>query len=86
MPRTIALIYLAFGVLWIFLTDRLLVWLHFDSRRILQLQTSKGWLFVIGSAVLVYVMLRRYEKRDLAARAALLESQREVQPDKQFGW
>ena len=38
MPRTIALIYLAFGVLWIFLTDRLLVWLHFDSKRILHMK------------------------------------------------
>jgi light-regulated signal transduction histidine kinase (bacteriophytochrome) len=79
MPRTIALIYLLFGALWIFFTDRLLVWLHFDSERILQLQTSKGWLFVIGSAVLVYVMLRRYERRDAAAKEALVESQREVQ-------
>ena len=32
MPRTIALIYLAFGALWIFFTDRLLVWLHLDAR------------------------------------------------------
>jgi light-regulated signal transduction histidine kinase (bacteriophytochrome) len=79
MPQTIALIYLLFGALWIFFTDRLLVWLHFDSGRILQLQTTKGWLFVVGSAVLVYVMLRRYEKRHVAARQALVESQREVQ-------
>ena len=27
MPRTIALVYLAFGAVWIFFTDRLLVWL-----------------------------------------------------------
>lgn len=79
MPRTIALIYLLFGALWIFFTDRLLVWMSFGPERILQLQTSKGWLFVIGSALLVYVMLRRYEKRDSAARAALIDSQREVQ-------
>ena len=31
MPRTIALIYLAFGAVWIFFTDRLLVWLHLDA-------------------------------------------------------
>jgi light-regulated signal transduction histidine kinase (bacteriophytochrome) len=77
MPRTIALIYLLFGALWIFFTDRLLVWMHLDADRILQLQTSKGWLFVIGSAVLLYVLLRRYEKRDAAAKAALVDSQRE---------
>ena len=27
MPRTIALIYVVFGAIWIFFTDRLLVWL-----------------------------------------------------------
>ena len=32
MPRTIALIYVAFGVVWIFFTDRLLVWLHLTRR------------------------------------------------------
>ena len=28
MPRTIALIYVIFGVTWVFFSDRLLVWLH----------------------------------------------------------
>ena len=78
MPRTIALIYLAFGAVWIFFTDRLLVWLHLDADLILRLQTAKGWLFVIGSAVLLYVLLRRYERRGGDAMAALIQSRNEV--------
>jgi light-regulated signal transduction histidine kinase (bacteriophytochrome) len=78
MPRTIALIYLAFGALWIFFTDRLLIWLRIPPDRVLQLQTSKGWLFVLGSAVLLFVLLRRYQRRGEAAMAALVESQNEV--------
>ena len=78
MPRTIALIYLAFGAVWIFFTDRLLVWLHLDARLILRLQTTKGWLFVIGSAILLYVLLRRYERRGGDAMAALIESRNQV--------
>lgn len=78
MPRTIALIYLAFGAVWIFFTDRLLVWLHLDAALILRLQTAKGWLFVIGSAVLLYVLLRRYERRGGDAMAALIQSRNEV--------
>ena len=78
MPRTIALIYLAFGALWIFFTDRLLIWLQIPPDRVLQLQTSKGWLFVLGSAVLLFVLLRRYQRRGEAAMAALVESQNEV--------
>lgn len=78
MPRTIALIYLAFGAVWIFFTDRLLVWLHLDAGLILRMQTAKGWLFVIGSAVLLYVLLRRYERRGGDAMAALINSRNEV--------
>lgn len=78
MPRTIALIYLAFGAVWIFFTDRLLVWLHLDAGLILRMQTAKGWLFVIGSAVLLYIVLRSYERRGGDAMAALINSRNEV--------
>lgn len=78
MPRTVALIYLAFGAVWIFFTDRLLVWLNLDARLMLGLQTFKGWLFVLGSAVLVYLLLKRYERNSHTATLALLESQNQV--------
>lgn len=78
MPRTVAIIYLAFGALWIFFTDRILIWLQLPPERVLQLQTSKGWLFVFGSAVLLFVLLGRHQKRSESATAALLESQNEV--------
>jgi signal transduction histidine kinase len=78
MPRTIALVYLAFGAVWIFFTDRLLVWLRLSPRQILWLQTYKGWLFVLGSAALLFLLLRRHQREDDQATAALVESQAEV--------
>ena len=78
MPRTVALTYLAFGALWIFFTDRLLVWLQLPPSRVLGLQTFKGWLFVLGSAVLVYLLLKRYERKSERATEALIQSQGEV--------
>jgi light-regulated signal transduction histidine kinase (bacteriophytochrome) len=78
MPRTIALIYVAFGAVWIFFTDRLLVWLQLSPELILRLQTAKGWLFVIGSAILLYVVLRSYQRRGGDAMAALIKSRNEV--------
>jgi light-regulated signal transduction histidine kinase (bacteriophytochrome) len=78
MPRKIALIYVAFGVAWISFSDRLLVWLHLDPQLITRVQTGKGWLFVVGSAILLYVALRRYERRGRDAVAALIESRNEV--------
>lgn len=79
MPRTIALIYLAAGAIWVFLTDRWLNWLGLEPRTMQLLQTSKGWLAILGSAILLYILLRRHKRRDDAAVSALLESQREVQ-------
>jgi len=79
MPRTIALIYLAAGVLWIFVTDRWLEWLDLEPQTRQFLHTSKGWLAILGSAILLYILLKRHKRRDEAAVAALLESQREVQ-------
>jgi light-regulated signal transduction histidine kinase (bacteriophytochrome) len=79
MPHTIALIYLAAGALWIFITDRWLEWLELEPQTRQLLQTSKGWLAILGSAVLLYILLRRHKRRGDAAVAALLESQREVQ-------
>ena len=78
MPRTIALVYLAFGAAWIFFTDRLLVWLGLSPHQILWLQTYKGWAFVLGSAALLFMLLRRHQRESDQATTALLESQNEV--------
>ena len=74
----IALGYLAFGVLWIFISDRLLPWMGIDAQATLAWQTAKGWLFVIGSALLVYVLLSSLQRRNVTVLAALLESRNEV--------
>jgi light-regulated signal transduction histidine kinase (bacteriophytochrome) len=79
MPRTIALIYLACGAAWIFFTDSWLEWLDLEPATLHAAQASKGWLTILGSAILLYVLLNRHKKRDDATVSALLESQREVQ-------
>jgi light-regulated signal transduction histidine kinase (bacteriophytochrome) len=78
MPLTVALAYLVFGVLWIFLTDRALGWLDVPSDAILRWQTLKGWFFIFCSAFLLYLLLRRYARSSHLATHRLLESQQEV--------
>ncbi|HEY6645276.1 sensor histidine kinase [Povalibacter sp.] len=78
MPLTVALAYLVFGILWIFFTDRALVWLQIPPEAILQMQTTKGWLYIFGSATLLYILLRRYERNARQSTRRLLESQEEV--------
>jgi light-regulated signal transduction histidine kinase (bacteriophytochrome) len=78
MPRTIALIYLAVGAVWIFCSDRVLERMHLSGAQQLDLQTYKGWLFVLGSGLMLYVLLKRYKRKTLAATTELLESQQQV--------
>lgn len=78
MPRWIALAYLAFGVLWIFVTDRLLAWTRMPHESIAQWQTGKGWLFVLASSAFLYVLLRMVQRRDNAALQELSERENEI--------
>ena len=55
----IALIYAALGILWILFSDRLVIALVDDPSRVAQLQTYKGWLFVLASAAVIYALVRR---------------------------
>jgi light-regulated signal transduction histidine kinase (bacteriophytochrome) len=77
-PRWIALAYLALGVLWIFGTDRLLLWLDLPPAHVAQMQMSKGWLFVLASSVLLYVLLSIMQRRQDAALRALSERESEI--------
>jgi light-regulated signal transduction histidine kinase (bacteriophytochrome) len=78
MPRWIALAYLAFGALWIFLTDRLLIWMSLPRERIAQLQTTKGWLFVLASSAMLYLLLSLLQRRYEAAMRTLSEREAEI--------
>lgn len=55
----IAALYLLFSTIWILVSDRLLLQLASDSHRLSQLQTFKGMLFVVLSALLVFVLAQR---------------------------
>jgi len=61
----IVLIYLLFGGLWIFFSDRILLGLAPDVENYLLLQTYKGWLFVFCTAILLYLLsVREFHVRD----------------------
>ncbi|MBX3353807.1 MAG: PAS domain S-box protein [Phycisphaeraceae bacterium] len=57
-PARIALIYALFAVLWILLSDRALHVMGLEPERSSRIQTVKGVVFVLGSAVLLFVLTR----------------------------
>ena len=56
----IAVIYAAFGCLWILLSDKILLLLAQDANIIIRIQTYKGWFYVLVTAVLVYGLIKKF--------------------------
>jgi len=59
----VALLYGAFAGLWIVCSDSVLMGLSSDKHLILELSVLKGWLFVVVSGGLLYVILNRQFRR-----------------------
>jgi hypothetical protein len=57
-PTKIALLYAAFSALWIFASDELLALVIRDPDLIVRIGTVKGFIFVIVTAWLLYLMVR----------------------------
>jgi diguanylate cyclase (GGDEF)-like protein/PAS domain S-box-containing protein len=59
----ISLLYFAFGIAWILLSDRTLASVVSDPQKLTELQSIKGLVYVFTSAVLVYGLTRWAELR-----------------------
>jgi len=53
------LIYFGAGVLWIFLSDRILDALVLSTSVLTTLQTYKGWFFIVFTSILLYFLVRK---------------------------
>ena len=63
----LALTYALVAVFWIFGSDQLVLWLGVGPAALTRIQTAKDWLFVVVTALLLYLTLRRFEvERDAA--------------------
>jgi diguanylate cyclase (GGDEF)-like protein/PAS domain S-box-containing protein len=71
----IAIIYLLFGVLWIFVSDSLLAELIPDPATLTRYQTYKGWLYVLATALLAYLLVSQALRRQTAAESSLRASE-----------
>lgn len=58
----ITLIYFLFGLIWILVSDQLF-YHFFDSKSYLFIQSFKGVLFVIVSSLLLWILLKKNEKK-----------------------
>lgn len=54
----VSAIYAAFGILWILLSDSLLSFIFQDLKMYKQLQTYKGWFYILITTLLLYLLIR----------------------------
>lgn len=54
-----ALVYAVFGLLWIRFSDLFLASIIHDAETMTTVQTYKGWLFIVVTATLLFVLVRR---------------------------
>lgn len=67
----VALIYAAFAVAWIVYSDQIIgIWVR-DPARLTEMQTLKGLFFVVGTASLLWAMVRRGFARQAELQAVL---------------
>lgn len=81
IPRRTALIYLLVAAVWIFFSDTTLAWIispDTQPQLFARGQTIKGWLFVIVTAALLYLLLRRQLERLRQETVARLETQQQL--------
>ncbi|MDX9858269.1 MAG: PAS domain-containing sensor histidine kinase [candidate division Zixibacteria bacterium] len=70
----ITLPYLVASGLWIIFSDRFIAGLADDIQNLTALQTYKGWFFITMSALMVYLISRRYLERIRQTATSLQES------------
>jgi PAS domain S-box-containing protein len=74
-PLKVALYYALAAGTWILLSDWILEFIAGDADQLTPLQTAKGWIFVLVSALLLYVLVRHYLQGVRRREALLRESE-----------
>ncbi|MFH1156692.1 MAG: ATP-binding protein [Pseudomonadota bacterium] len=72
----LAAVYCVFSSLWILFSDQIVYLLVKNPEFLTKIQTVKGWLFVLTTSLILFVLLKREIGHYLKAEKRLLESER----------
>jgi PAS domain S-box-containing protein len=62
VSRKVAAIYATAAGLWILFSDRILLWYFEDPAQLTDVQTAKGWFFVLATAAMLGLLVRHYTR------------------------
>lgn len=74
----ICLIYLVIGFIWVYFSDRIINKLVKDSEMLLIISTYKGWIYVIITSAILYLVIRSLLKKVYLAEKKLNKSYEEL--------
>ncbi len=69
-------IYAVFGLCWILFSDQFLLLLTNDANYLARLQTIKGWLFIVVTAAMLFIMVRQALATQSKGNFSLRQSER----------
>jgi len=71
IENRVALIYVFWGSLWIIASDKALLLFNFNADFLTQIQTYKGWFFVIITGLLIQMLIKLERKKEVKLRKDL---------------
>lgn len=74
IENRVALIYIFFGALWIIASDKILLLFNFEIDFLTQIQTYKGWFFVLLTGLLIHILIKADRKQKLKLEKELIEA------------
>jgi len=72
----VTLLYFLFGFLWILFSDHLLASITSSKEQLSQIQTYKGWFYILISGIFIYFLINRYLQRQRQAEKSQYESEK----------
>ncbi len=78
-PLRVTLHYILFGTLWIVGSDWWVAWRVGKSIELLKVDTLKGMFFILATAGLLYLLIKRLDRRHVAVEKALRENEQRLE-------
>jgi signal transduction histidine kinase len=75
----ITFLYIIVGLLWIFLTDAILEFLISDKQVLSTFQSFKGGFYVVITSVFLFILIRRYTRKEEEVKKSLIESKEKAE-------
>jgi len=74
VENRVAAIYIFLGAFWIIASDEILLLFNFDADLLTQIQTYKGWFFVIMTGLLIHILIKNDRKNEIQLQEELKEA------------